>query len=264
MKKIISTLAVLAFTGILIISCEEDDATPVNQEQSCLPDNLQNGLIASYTFAGGSLQDGTGSAHLTASSAQPAADRQGNLDCAYSFAGSGNSYLISQDTGFLNNLTTLSVSFWYQPQGNQVDYELLLGRGEGMHCPDSYGEWSVGLYDCRRAVFGHGNSVWDDMITDMSEGCAGEEDARTNVWHHVTVTCVKATNEIKIYHNGILQDSATGMADCGMGGTPTVDDIGNLMIGKYFSGKIDDIVIYNRVLTQAEISQLHQLAPCCE
>ena len=80
----------------------------------------------------------------------------------------------------------------------------------------------------------------------------------------MTITCNVADNAIALYIDGMLQDSATGAIDCGNGQIVTVQDIGNLMIGELFHGKIDDVVIYNRVLTMAEIHQLHELAPCCE
>lgn len=255
MKKITRSFALLALMGAFAISCEDDDtaAPPANENDLCLPTNLQAGLIAYYPFSEGSLQDRVGSANLTASSAQPAADRQGNAECAYSFVGSNNSYLTSQNTQFLNGLNAFSVALWYKPQGTQAGYELLLGRDEGLHCPDTYGQWSVGLHDVRRAVFGHGGSVWEDY-----------DPSAVPVWKFVTVTCNKANNAVAIYVNGVLQDSETGVTNCGPGTTITVEDIGNLLIGKNFNGSIDDIAIYNKVLTQAEINQLHDLAPCCD
>ena len=82
MKKFVPVFLCLSF--LLATSCNEDDANPVVvNNDSCLPLNLENGLIAAYSFGGGSLNDAVGSADLTASNAQPASDREGNANCAY-------------------------------------------------------------------------------------------------------------------------------------------------------------------------------------
>jgi hypothetical protein len=265
MKVLFKSALVLATCVALLASCNDDEDTTVNTDPLllCLPQDLQQGIIAAYPFSAGSLSDYAGTADLTASNAQSATDREGNTGCAYSFDGSATSYLTTQNTTFLNGLTAMSVSLWYQPVGVPQDYELLLGRGDGFHCPDTNGQWSVGLYDCRKPVFGHGNSVWDDDITNIAEtGCEGEIAARTGVWHHLTVTYNQNNNELKIYRDGVLQNSESGFAGCGA--TPVVNDEGDLIIGKNFKGIIDDIAIYNKVLTTEEIDRLHDLDGCCQ
>lgn len=38
---------------------------------------------------------------------------------------------------------------------------------------------------------------------------------------------------------------------------------GDLFIGRLYNGLIDDIIIYDRVLTPAEITELFNLPACC-
>jgi len=75
----------------------------------------------------------------------------------------------------------------------------------------------------------------------------------TNTWYHVT--CVSNGYESKIYLNGVLQNTLTNSNL----GTLSTD----LLIGKrtgdtlYFTGKIDEVGIWDRALTQTEITTLY-------
>ena len=257
--RIIFCLA--AFSAAVFVSCNDDNEEPVVQV-NCLPDNLQDGLVAAYTFGAGSLTDAVGNADLTLTGGvQLGVDRDGNTECAYTFDGQETSYLSTQNTAFLNGLDEMSISFWYKPNVAVEEFQTLVSRGDTPHCPDTHGEWSVSLYDCYKAVFGHGNSVWDNDITQFN--CQEEQELRMASWHYVTATYNHVNNEIKIYRNGVLQNTATGVADCG--GVPiTSADVGDLFIGKGFAGTIDDIAIYNKVLTQTEIEALFAVDACCE
>ncbi|MEO0007600.1 MAG: hypothetical protein RJA20_1796 [Bacteroidota bacterium] len=242
----------------------------VNQGDNviCIPASLQDGLIAAYTFGGGSLNDATLSGNnLTKSGpATPAADRGGNTNCAYQFVNAGNlpSFLATSQTGFLNGLSDFSVSIWYKPTGARGggDFEVILSRGSQGHCPDRRGEWSVGLYDCRRAVFGHDNSVWADFTTPfLDTHCQDEMNNLTDKWHHVVA--VRQGNAFKIYFDGVLNGTATGAANCG-NNTYQAQDTGDLFFGTDFNGSIDDVLVYNRALSDQEVILLFGLEPCCE
>jgi hypothetical protein len=249
--------------SIGIFSCRDDDEFKVD----CLPTNLQNGVIAFYPFNGGSLNDeSTNSNNLTnPTTAIPSTDRNGNADCAFYFDNSqtDEEFITTTNSIFLNGLNEFSVAIWYQPMDttrNGGNLEVLLGRGDEGRCPNRRGEWSIGLYDCRRAVFGHNNSVWANSITGFSNGCQGEVVALTGKWHHVVAT--KNGDDYKIYFNGKLDESKTGNANCT--NLHIAKDIGNMLIGRKYTGKIDDILIYNRALSQSEITELFGLEPCCQ
>ncbi len=246
-----------------VFSCGEDDEFKVD----CLPANLQNGVIAFYPFSGGSLNDESSNSNniTNPTTAIPSIDRNGNSNCAYLFDNTqpDEEFLTTTNSNFLNGLSQFSISIWYEPMDTSRSggsFEVLLGRGDEGHCPDRRGEWSVGLYDCRRAVFGHNNSVWTDAITGFSSGCQGEVIALTDKWHHVVAT--KNGNEYKIYFNGNLDESETGNANCT--NPHLAEDIGDMLIGSNYTGKIDDILIYNRAISQAEVTELFELEPCCQ
>ncbi len=67
---------------------------------------------------------------------------------------------------------------------------------------------------------------------------------------------------MKIYRNGTLQSSSTGDVNCGSGVVTSLD-IGDLFLGKDYTGKLDDVIIFNKTLSQSEINDLFALETCC-
>lgn len=251
---------------IVIYACKKDK--PAGNEPAgkvpCVPAALVGNTLAFYNFAGGSLSDFSGNGHHLSnpSTASPVPDRMGNTICAYGFKAAANDYLFTSNASFLDNRSALSISLWYNAADSSRpggDYEVLISRDTSGSCPDRYGQWSVALYDCRRAVFGHINSIWDLLITNTS--CAGEVNARTGSWHHLAACWNNNTATMTLYRDGVLQASSTGAGACNT--TPVVLDKGNLYIGKFFTGSIDDIIILDKELTAAEVQELATLAPCC-
>ena len=77
----------------------------------------------------------------------------------------------------------------------------------------------------------------------------------TTGWYMVTWTSTGALAGQALYVNGVLCTQTTTTAP--QTGTPTGVAIGSYNAGEYFNGDIDDARIYNRVLTQADITQLY-------
>ncbi len=229
---------------------------------SYTPD-LDRGLIAHYPFNSGSVHDFSGNGHhlTNVNGAVFVEDRFGNSGCAIEFNNmpySNDQFLTTTSTEFLDGLSEFSISCWYKPLGERDpgDYEALVNRDLGLSCPDRFGQWSVGLYDCRGAVFGRENSVWG------SDACFVEDP--TDKWHHVTATYNSVGNTIKLYANGVLTEVASGKVQCDYwGNTPTSKDIGDLFIGKMFTGVIDEIYIHNREISPCEVEALYNLESSC-
>ena len=261
------------FSGLILMftACDKDQDPnePAENDIPCLPANLETNVLAFYPFSNGSINDFSGNnRHLTnTTTAAPSVDRNGNQDCAYEFdlQAANAEFLTTVNTNFLNNLNEFSISLWYQPLDptrGGGEFEVLACRDFGSKVPNRYGWWSVGLYDCRRAVFGRANSVWDQVITANPFDCEQEVILRTNTWHHLVATLDITNDEMKIYRDGVLQETApinsTG---------PTqfiVQDMGDLFFGVDYTGRLDDIILYSKVLDQAEVNQLKELEGCCE
>lgn len=231
----------------------------------CLPHHLENGVIAFYPFGNGSLQDRSiYNNHLSNTNASPTEDRNGNAACAYQFdnEGSNTQFLSHPDPVFLNGLSSFSISLWYKNSASNRgadDYEGFVSRGPFvMRCGNRRGEWSLGAYDRRIAVFGHENSVWATQVPPSTWNELPNGYAESLVWHHVVA--IKNNQTYQLYFDAVLQGSKTGSANC----NPPVQDIGELFIGREFTGKLDDILIYNRGLSAAEVTALYQQEACCE
>ena len=95
---------------------------------------------------------------------------------------------------------------------------------------------------------GVANSYGAESTTKVNDGA----------WHHVVLTRDHVTGETKVYVDGVLEDTAvtvTGIKNStpmsGFGAT-----FGSNGANEYLQGELDDIRIYDRVLTDYEISQI--------
>jgi hypothetical protein len=268
MKK---TIILIALSLMILQSCKKQDNNQdkgaKNIDMTCVPVNLQTGIIAFYSFADGSLDDfsGNNNALTNTTTAHSAPDRNGNNNCAYEFndLSNSNEFLATTNTTFLDGLNNFSVSLWYQPldsSRNGSIVEFLIGRGLGNNNNDKWGQWSAALYDCRKAVFTYNSFAWDSNITNFAGngGCQQEVNIRTGTWHHLAATYSGASYEVKIYRDGIFQN-----ADKWTATSATIKDIGNLFLGKDYTGRLDDVILYNKTLSQAEVTQLSSLGTCC-
>lgn len=251
---------------LFVTSCQKNNSSPTS---NCIPGDLAINVIAFYPFSNGSTNDMSGNNHhlVNSTTAKATIDRDGNLKCAYEFVNNpiSSEFLTTSNPSFLDNLPEFSVSLWYEPLDttrNDALYECLVNRDvPNPYCADRRGQWSIGLYDCRKAVFGRTNSVWDHNITNFD--CHGEIIVRTNSWSHLVVTFKQSGIEMKIYRNGILQNTSTGDGAC-QPISPAVQDIGDLFFGKTYTGKLDDVIIFNKVLTDQEVTTLFNMKTCCD
>lgn len=264
MKTLRTVLTVI--TLISLVSCDKGNKTQVSPV-ACLPSNLHSSVVAFYPFSKGSLNDISGkNRHLSNStSATPTSDRNGNANCAYIFnnKGSANEYLNTTSTEFLNNLSSFSVSLWYQALDtlrDGADYEGLIHRDSSSYKWDIQGQWSMGLYDCRKPVFGRRefDPAWDTTYN-WTYTCEEQINLLTGEWKHLVGTFNNANSTISIYTNGQLIDSKGPLSSSEF----AYDNIGDLFIGKNYTGKIDDVIIFNKSLNLKEVQSLYYLETCC-
>ena len=74
--------------------------------------------------------------------------------------------------------------------------------------------------------------------------------ADTN-WHHVAVTFTAATHLVNLYVDGVLKTTATKALEAD--GASHVVTVGNLQGSNTFSGVLDEVRLYSRALTLAQI-----------
>lgn len=166
---------------------------------------------------------------------------------ALQFGGNLNSYVDFADNGNLdfsgtNNFTISFAFFQWQQHRGLVDNCL------------NYGGWGVWLWS---TVAGTWNLQFN--YRNNSVGSAAATNFTPGVWHHVAA--VRNNGTISLYIDGAFRLSAAE-------GTMTPSYPINMIAGAFayggfspprynpFSGKLDELRIYNRALTAAEIATL--------
>ena len=88
-------------------------------------------------------------------------------------------------------------------------------------------------------------------------GAKGASAINDGVWHHVALTRNAATGAVQVYVDGTLSGSATsetGVKTTAFRSIGQIDDTGGTPTS--FQGVLDDLLIFNRVLTATEIQAL--------
>ncbi len=143
------------------------------------------------------------------------------------------------DTNFtlacwVKTAATAGTGQWYQGTG--------IIDGEVPGVAKDFGLALVG----NKAAFGVGNA--DITIT-------SNVPINDNVWHHVLATLDTGTGAMKLYVDGALQASGTGPT--GARSAPSKLYLGSIGgVTRFFNGSIDEVRIYNKVLSSTEITHL--------
>lgn len=206
--------------------------------------DLNDGLIAYYPF-NGNANDETGNGNNgIVSGATLTTDRLGNPDSAYDF--DGNDHISLPNSPSLEP-SVASFSIWFktlQSGGNRK----LINYSDGM-CYHSY---TFCLYD-NVALF----------AVDHASPCGYFPRVLSNsilndgIWHHVAG--IHNGSNLYLYVDGVLQDDIQASSGhLATGQTVSIGDWINYGTpGTYsFIGSIDEVRIYNRVLSSSEIREL--------
>ncbi|MBS0168705.1 MAG: LamG domain-containing protein, partial [Nitrospira sp.] len=105
--------------------------------------------------------------------------------------------------------------------------------------------WVVG---CKELYFNANNQL---VFGSFSTGDTLASTIADTNWHHVAVTFADSTNTLRMYVDGVLITAITKALEAD--GATHVVTLGNLLSGNPFSGQLDELRIYNRVLTLTEI-----------
>lgn len=250
MRTIITSLFVFS----LITGCKKDKDNTTNPPES----TLTQGLVAYYPFSG-NVNDATSNQnHGAVSGATLTTDRFGSSGQAYSFNGSGN-YIQIAASQSLDLKESFSISAWIRPD-NYLLPSVVLWHGDAAFAKDPFL-----LYFSNRPGYnslGVRKDVADGLT--INECYAPSGVIYSGIWSHIVGVCNASTRQMKLYINGELISNITvSNMSITYSTANFITMIGAATstsgIGQFFQGKLDEIRIYNRELTQEEVKELSKL-----
>jgi hypothetical protein len=219
-----------------------------------------NGLVGYWPFNGNANDESGNGNNGTPNGVTLTTDRNGNANSAYSFDGISN-YIQTNYPGILGT-SDRSVSFWAKQNqtSTTTNSQITVGWGSNTCGPSGIAK---GFY-CAFNIGGSGVSL---DANESSVTYNPQSSVSDNIWHHyVVVKDAQAvtTSQIKIYQDGVLLSVVNGSYISN--GTLNTTQSTNLTFGKrsfscvadrFYNGQLDDIGIWNRALTQQEISNMY-------
>ena len=213
------------------------------------PSTINNGLMAWYPFTGNAGDSSGNRNNGIVNGASLTTDRYGSANKAYSFNGLSNNIRVVKSS-FIEPKEEISVSCWIYPEylANQGSDQpssatQIIRKGAGF----GYGYHLSWSNLSNRKIESHYYASWGNIV----HGVLNEP--YKNSWNHVVMTYSSVSKITSLYINGVVVSTTT----C----SNSLEHSDDLYIGgfnnfQFFKGKIDDIRIYNRILTQQEISYL--------
>ena len=221
--------------------------------------DLNSGLIAYYPF-NGNADDESGNGHDgTTINATLANDRFGDENSAYYFDGYSN-YITT--TNNIGSYRDFSISVWYKLDNRSGRYEIIQTKNGLLIYHGTNDEFQLNIQKQRDGgLYSSWSGGYDYFFPSSNINCPLTD------WIHF-VYVVSDDNTAELYANGSLVDIGTStyysiaqtgdyeqlFIGCRFGSN-------NNMYHDYFSGWIDDVRIYNRALTAAEVAELWRTTP---
>jgi hypothetical protein len=214
-----------------------------------------NGLIRYYPFTGNANDISSNFQNGTVNGATLTTDRFGNPNSAYDFDGI-NDYIEIPLNGLLLNEFTYSAWALTSTIPTLQSGRLVVSVGTNYSNNPEGGDQVLACNNLSNVTYnGWGANGYNSNGPTQYIAYQGT-DVVANQWTHLVVT--RSSNAMKLYVNCILvQTDSTTFAT-----TPTYGNDPAARIGSrqnntmYFDGKIDDVRIYNRALSNSEISML--------
>ncbi len=245
-----------------------NDTAWVTMRPAFSGDALDNGLVGHWKLdetSGATINDSAGSNNGTWTDAVnndvTEETANGYVDTSITFDGANDYVRVTNAASIdADNFTGMTVSAWIYPQ---TDGEA--GEGRIVDKSDNSAArngWRFTISDsgscCNRLKF-DGEFATTDMTRRTNTNAI-----TLNEWQHVLATWDMGTDytNVHIYVNGV-----EASYDFGVDGDGGFTDSQNLNIGnntnggRTFDGPIDDTRVYNRILSQKEITQLASMGP---
>lgn len=229
----------------------EADADCVSSVSDPVPQILgpTNGLLGYWPL--NSIEDGTAEDVVGSNNGTPAggiSSVSGQVDQAASFDGADD-YVNVPDDPSLDLTESLTLAAWVKPSSNQDDYARIISReqsGVGNR------QYNLGV----DASSTDPRTVVDTTGTDSVEVSATVP-FTDNEWHHAVMT-FDDSDAVRLYVDGSQKDSTPVSSSLvSRGSTVKFGVPAHLPDKDFFTGRIDDVRIYDRALSASEVSDLY-------
>ncbi|MBO9583149.1 MAG: T9SS type A sorting domain-containing protein [Flavobacterium sp.] len=206
-----------------------------------------NGLIAYYPFSGNANDVSGNKSNGSVAGAVLTTDRFGNSNSAYSFNGTG-SYIDATITNIPQGNAARTISGWFKT--NTAN-------------PGENGDVCIFNYGALSRLQRFGLTIYSKGYLETSTGPNATDDDfyvnnfnyLSNDWYFFTLTY--NGTKVSLYVNGVFVSEKNAAINT----TNNLFRLGKRISGdttnEYFKGEIDDIGIWNRVLTPEEISAMY-------
>lgn len=179
-------------------------------------------------------------------------NQEGIINKSFRFDGT-NDFVNISNTDSIYGGGNLSISAWINLTGTQSGGQsFIVDRRQGNADADS--PFYFGYARGSNKVFMHTTSNVGGEVSAFSDA----DTITNNTWFHVVGTFNNETGDVKIYVNGILNDTTSGST----GGLVNPNAKGMLIGARadgsnFFNGWIDELGMWNSVLSQADVTSLY-------
>jgi hypothetical protein len=213
-----------------------------------------NGLVGWWPFNGNANDESGNGNNGTVNGATLTTDRFENANMAYSFDGGDwievlNSNSLNSASSVISISSWFNINDWYIITSNNTGWFTIMSKSNSV---TSYGNYRTGFAKNAQGMLSLYSTLNSDIVEDTVV-------INLNTWNQFTAIINDVTNQGSLYLNGILIfQGSTGYTGWSTTNTlPLMFGMDRPGIVDYANGKLDDIGIWNRALTQQEITDLY-------
>jgi hypothetical protein len=213
--------------------------------------NLKNGLVAYYPFTGNAGDSSGNGNHGAVNGAVLTTDRFGNPNRAYSYNGITNNISIPNSSVYdFESQNAFTLSYWIKPQKISLTLaNVIISKQTGAGSTQK--GWNSFIEPNAKTNFYIRNGL-GQPVSACNYGIISE-----NKWQHIIHYYNKG--DAKVFIDGVLAgEQLSQQGVLGNTNVPILIGIASWVASNTtgFNGIVDDLRIYNRVLTQSEITYL--------
>jgi hypothetical protein len=208
-----------------------------------------NGLVGWWPFTGNANDESGNGNNGTVNGATLTTDRFGNTNQAYSFDGVNDFINFNSNSSF-NIIDDITISCWCQSLNSTSNQVQLVWFGDTQTAKDPY---SIAINSSNLFYFRK------DVSTGNTIRQVNSNTSASTIYFHVLGTYDVSANKMKIYIDGLLQDSINVDFPINYTTQNMLLNFASANNGaqQFFKGNLDDIGIWNRALDSTEISNLY-------